>query len=653
MKKLMMAGIIMLLALPGFIWAQEGQEEVIALEEVVVTATRTEATLEQIGGSSVTVISAEDIEAKQQFTVEEVLKGAPGIDISATGGLGTTTSVFLRGADSKNTLILVDGIMFNDPASTNRGADLANLTVDNIERIEVVKGPLSVLYGSNATAGVINIITKKGRGKPSVYAGLEGGSYNTWKYYGGASGALDKFNFSVTASRVDTDGFSVANDANDRIPHAGNTSEDDGWENTTVSAKLGVDITPEFDINAIVRNLDSEVELDDWNFLGGYSGDRFDTDPWTFLPTPNPTGKKERKTTGDQSFGKINVHNHFFDRFFESNLYYQVSNQEREDFDNDGIRTYDHDGQTWELGWQGGLNFNDANILSLGAIHFNETMDSDSSNIHDKEADTTSLWAHDQLFLGENLVLVGGLRHDDHDRFGSETTYRFAPSYTIRQTQTTFKASYGTGFRAPSLFELYSPYGSVALKPEESEGWDVGLEQGLVDNKVRVGLTYFSTTYTDRIDFDMATWKYTQLPGKTKTKGIEAFVGWTPIAELDLLLNYTYNDTEDPQGERLVRRPLNKIYVNARYRPIVKVLLNIDLHWVDDRKAISAAGDKDGNPVDKLDSYMVVNLSASYDVTDYMQVYGRIGNLFDEEYEEAWSYATPGLSGYLGIKLSY
>jgi vitamin B12 transporter len=649
MKNLIIVSILVFLILPGGIRAEEGQEEVIALEEVVVTATRTEATLEQIGGSSVTVITAEDIEAKGQITVEEVLKGTPGIDVAATGGLGATTSVFLRGADSKNTLILVDGIMFNDPASTNRGADLANLTVDNIERIEIVRGPLSVLYGSNATAGVINIITKKGKGKPSVHAGLEGGSYNTWKYYGGASGALDKFNFSVAASRVDTDGFSVANDDNDRIPHAGNTSEDDGWENTTVSAKLGVDITPDFDINAIVRNLNSEVELDDWDFSGGYSGDRFD--PVTSLP--DPTGKKERKTTSDQSFGKINVHNHFFDRFFESNLYYQVSNQKREDFDNDGTRSYDHDGETWELGWQGGLNFDDVNILSFGATHFNETMDSDSSNIHDKDADTRSLWAHDQLFLGDSLVLVGGLRHDDHDRFGGKTTYRFAPAYTITETQTTFKASYGTGFRAPSLFELYSAYGSETLKPEESEGWDVGFEQGLMDKKIRFGLTYFSTTYTDLIDYDMATWKYTQLPGETKTKGIEASVGWTPVSDLDLLLNYTYNDTEDPEGERLVRRPLNKIYLNARYRPIVKVLLNIDLYWFDDRKAIEAAGDKDGNPVYKLDSYTLVNLSASYDITHYIQVYARIDNLFDEEYEEAWSYATPGLSGHLGIKLSY
>jgi vitamin B12 transporter len=599
------------------------------------------------------VITAEDIEAKGQITVEEVLKGTPGIDVAATGGLGTTTSVFLRGADSKNTLILVDGIIFNDPSSPDRGADLANLTVDNIERIEIVRGPLSVLYGSNATAGVINIITKKGRGKPSVHAGLEGGSYNTWKYYGGASGAVDKFNFSVAASRIDTDGFSVANDDNDRIPHDGNTSEDDGWENTTVSAKLGVDITPDFDINAIVRNLDSEIELDDYDFSGGYSGDRFDTDPVTFLSTPNPTGKKERKTTSDQSLGRINVHNYFLDRFFESNLYYQLSNQQREGFDNDGIKWYDYDGETWELGWQGGLNFNDVNILSFAATHFNETMDSDSEGIHDKEADTRSLWAHDQLFLGENLVLVGGLRHDDHDRFGSETTYRFAPSYTIRQTQTTLKASYGTGFRAPSLYELYSVYGSETLKPEKSEGWDVGFEQGLMDKKIRFGLTYFSTTYTDRIDYDFATSMYAQLPGETKTKGIEAFGGWTPISDLDLLLNYTYNDTEDPEGEQLVRRPLNKIYLNARYRPIVKLVLNIDLYWVDDRKAVEAAGDKDGNPVERLDSYTLVNLSASYDITDYIQVYGRIDNLFDEEYEEAWSYATPGLSGYLGVKVRY
>ncbi|MBW2608587.1 MAG: TonB-dependent receptor, partial [Deltaproteobacteria bacterium] len=254
MKKLLILHVIVFIfLLQGWCMAENEKkdgESIVTMEEVVVTATKTELSMEKIGGSSVTVITAEDIEDKKLSTVKEVLKGVQGIDVKATGGPGTQTSIFMRGADSKNTLVLLDGIMVNDPSSLHRNADLANLTVDNIERIEVVRGPMSVLYGSNATAGVINIITKKGKGKPSVYAGTEGGSYGTWRVYGGTSGASDKFNFALAASMTETGGFSQANDENNRIPHAGNTYEDDGWKNTTISGKAGTDITPDFDINA-------------------------------------------------------------------------------------------------------------------------------------------------------------------------------------------------------------------------------------------------------------------------------------------------------------------------------------------------------------------------------------------------------------------
>lgn len=637
------------LTLPALGLSQEETQSASAetLDDIVVTATRIESSVGKIGGISATVINAEDIEAKQQPTVEEVLKGIPGIDIVSNGGPGTQSSVFIRGADSKNTLVLVDGIMFNDPSSPNRNADLGNLTTENIERIEVIRGPSSVLYGSNATAGVINIITKKGQNKPSIYAGGEGGSYNTWKGYGGASGAVDRFNFSLSASYINTDGFSIANDDNDQIPHAGNTSEDDSWNNTTLSGKFGFDITPDFDINAVLRYLNSETDMDDSG--PGYAGDRFDGWP----STANPTGAKEQRTENEQFFGKVNLHNYFFDRFFESNFSYQGSDQDRQSYDNDGNKSYDYNGKTQEFSWQGNLNFNEINLLTFGASYFEEKMKSDSSGINSKDSDTTSFWLQDQIFVGDSLDIVAGLRYDDHDKFGDKTTYRIAPAYTINQTQTLLKASYGTGFRAPSLFELYSSYGNETLNPEESEGWDIGFEQGFADNKIKLGLTYFDMTFKDRIGYDFATWTYNQLPGDTKSNGVETFVQWTPVPDLDFLVNYTYNDTEDPDGEQLVRRPENKVHFNTRYRFLEKAMVNLDLFWVGDRDAYSGAKDLNGNSVDVLNSYFLVNVSGSYDITDHIQFYGRVDNLFDETYEEAWSYASAGLSAYIGVKFTY
>jgi vitamin B12 transporter len=301
----------------------DSETSTTTMKKVVVTATKTVSPSGQIGGSSVTVISSEEIKAKQQTTVEEILKGVPGLDIVANGGAGTTTSVFLRGADSKNTLILIDGVMLNDPSNSTRSASLGNLNVDNIERIEVVRGPQSVLYGSNATAGVINIITKKGTGKRTIYAGTEGGSYGTWKASAGSSGAINNINYSLTVSHTKTDGFSTANDDNDRIPHAGNTSENDGWENTTLTGKFDVTITPDFDISAIIRYLDSDVELDESG--DGYIGDRFNYPDWPLPPIPEPNGLKEMRSESEQILGKFSVHNFFFNKTLESNLYYQAS----------------------------------------------------------------------------------------------------------------------------------------------------------------------------------------------------------------------------------------------------------------------------------------------------------------------------------------
>lgn len=643
MKKILVSCIIMaVLALPALCMAETGTTEI---EEVVVTATRSEAPVAKIGGSSLTVITAEDIAARQQHTVEEVLKSVPGLDIVANGGPGTLSSVFLRGADSKNTLVMIDGVMYNDPSGANRGAKLANITVDNIERIEVVRGPLSVLYGSNATAGVVNIITKKGKGKPSVYAGVEGGSYDTYKMYGGSSGAISKLNYSVAASYTDTAGFSIADDDNDQILHDGNTSEKDGWENTTFSAKLGVDITPNFDVNGTVRRQDSEVENDDYSSTLGYAGDQFAG------TTPQPDGKKLQWTDSDETLYKFDVNNRFLDGMFNTSFYYQATDADRIMYDSDGQKDSEFFGNSSEYGGQGAFNYNNLNILTVGASYFKEEME--TSTITPKEADLTSIWGQDQLYILPGLDLVAGVRHDDHEKFGGKTTYRVAPAYTIEQTQTVLKVSYGTGFRAPSLFELFSSYGNEELKPETSVGWDAGFEQILLDNNIKFGATYFNLRFDDRIAYDFATSKYQQAEGTTKTSGIEAFVQWSPIADLDLQLNYTYSHAKDPDGIRLVRRPLNKLFFNARYRLFEKARVNLDVRWVDERDANTSSKDKDGNQVKNLDAYTLVNVSASYDITKWLQVYGRIDNLFDTFYEEAWSYAAPGFSAYGGIKLSY
>lgn len=646
----LLTGLVIVWLLPAVCPAQTPD---VTMEEVVVTATRTETALDKAGGSSVTLITAEDIAAKKQTTVEEVLKGTPGLDVAATGGPGTQTSVFIRGADAKNTLVMIDGIMVNDPSSPNRAADLANLTTDNIERIEVVRGPLSALYGSNATGGVVNIITKTGRGEPSLYVGSEYGTYDTWKTYGGASGQWEKLHFAVAAAHTDTNGFSTANDRNDAIPNGLDTDEDDGWENTTLSGKFGVDITADFDVSATVRMVTSEVALDDFSFAG-YAVDQ----------AANPLGPEKQKTESDQLFYRFDVHNRFFDGLLDSRFFYKGADQEQDTFDAAGDPAYDYTGKTVETGWQGALTLADGHTLSLGYTYFQESYD--RTTIREKSADLNSYWISDQIFLlDEALVVVAGVRLDDHECFGTETTWQVAPSYRIKRTGTTLKASYGTGFRAPSLYELFADAnpawfflgGNEDLDPEESEGWDAGFEQDVFDGVLIFGATYFYTRYKDRIEYvtDPVTFlsTYENLDGTTTTEGVEAFIEWLPIEDLSLRLSYTHTDTDDPDGEDLVRRPENKVRFNSRYRMFDCTTLDLDVFWVDARKASTFAFDRLGNQIEKLDDYVLVNLAASYDLNSHVQLYGRIDNLFNENYEDAWSYATPGFSLYGGVKFTF
>ena len=637
------------------------------MDDIFVTATRTEQSMDKIGGSSVSILTFEEIDAKKQIAVSEALKDIPGIDINKNGGMGSLTSVFMRGADSKNTLILIDGMIFNDPASADRSASIESITTDAVDRIEVVRGPMSVLYGSNATGGVINIITKKGTEKPSLFAGVEGGAYRTLKYNGALFGVLSQFNYSLTGSVVDTDGFSTANDDNDKIPHTGNTSEKDGWNNKSLYGKFGYDFTDNFDVTTNFMVLDSSLDLDDWyseyilalNGYGGYAGDRFGYDAfWNMVPEPD--GLKKARTDKAQAMGKINIHNYFFNRKLESQLSFQASRHKVEDYNNESERTAKTTGKNQQWAWQGGTDIQDMHMLDFGIDYYKEELTQNGwANISGKSADTKSIWLQDQFFLNDNFIFVAGARYDDHENFGGEATYRVAPAFYFHNTA--IKASLGTGFRAPSLYELYSDYGNPDLGAEKSMGWDIGVEQPFLSQKAKAGITYFSTLYEDRIGWDdnliipgnIYPGGYNQLDGKTKTKGVEAFLAYNLIPEVDLSIDYTYTDTEDPDGNSLARRPYNKVHLNSRYQFLEKGLLNLDIYWVGERNAIASAMDKDGNLVGDLDAYTLVNLSAQYDLSAHINVHARVDNLFDEFYETAWSYATPGLSGYVGMKLSY
>lgn len=595
-------------------------------EEVVVSATRTLNRISDAGGSSVTVITSEEIRNSGQPTVVDVIKGVAGIDVASNGGLGSNSSIFLRGADATYTLVLIDGVPVNDPSDGTRAPNLSNLIVDNIARIEIVRGPSSMLYGSGASAGVINIITRKAGDKPETYAGAEGGAYGTYKYYAGTSGRKGIMDYSIGFSRLKTDGFSSTDKRNSWINPTGRSFEKDGYDNTTLSGNFGFRFSDHISLETSLRHTDASTEYDN--------------------PGVDLIGNDQ---DSEQFSGRVALKMNY--QPLLSTVYYNVSSQNRSYISNDVLNAKYH-GFIYEIGWQGDLSVTDNNIVSIGLNAQNERIDQKSYGLYassvDHDVSSNAIFLEDQWRFG-NLRFVGGIRYEDNEKFGDKTTFRIAPSYSLGDTM--FKFSYATAFKAPSLYELYSMYGNEQLKAETSEGWDAGIEQK-IGKRVTVGSTYFHTDYDDRIAFDLSTWKYAQAEGKTRTLGVENFVEWRPSDSLTAVMNYTYTYTRDANDSELARRPKNKVGLTCSWKATDRLKLNTNVQWVGSRRDSGARND-DGVITGKLDSYLLVNLATSYRLSDNFEVYGRIDNIFDKYYEDAWGYATPGRSAYAGMKVNF
>jgi vitamin B12 transporter len=595
-------------------------------QEVVVSATKTLNSIADAGGSSVTVITEQEIKNSGQPTVVEVIKGSAGIDVASNGGPGSNSSIYLRGADAKYTLVLVDGVPVNDPADGTRSPNLSNLTVDNVSQIEIVRGPSSFLYGSGASAGIINIITKKAGEKPEAYAGLEGGSYGSYKYYAGASGRRGIIDYSIGFSRLKTDGFSSTDERNRYVNPADLSFEEDGYENTSASANVGIRLNDNLRFETVFRHTDANSEYDN--------------------PGVDVIGNEQDSA---QYSGRLSLKMNY--QPLTSTLYYGFSSQDRS-YLADGTLSSKYHGYLYEIGWQGDLKVTNNNTVSVGLNAQHELIDQKSfgafASSIDNDMASNAIFFEDQWHIG-NLRLVGGVRYEDNEKFGDKTTFRFAPSYDFGDTVVKF--SYATGFRAPSLYELYSAYGNEQLKAESSKGWDIGVEQKLGQN-LSVGATFFRTDYDDRIAFDLSTWKYAQADGRTRTEGLESFLEWRPDAPYAITVNHTYTYTQDANDQELLRRPKNKVGLSCTWKANDRLRLNTNIQWVGSRRDSGARNDE-GVVTGKLESYTLVNLSATYRFRDNFELYGRIDNLFDEYYEEAWRYATPGRSAYAGVKVTF
>lgn len=617
------------------------------LSDVVVSATKT-ATLSTQVGSAITVIDREQIELSQKGTVLELLSEVPGISLVQQGGAGKLATVFLRGANPGQSLVLLDGVEMNNPGDVSNAFDFSNLQTSDIERIEILRGPQSTLYGSDALAGVISIFTRKTSQGLTTAAHLESGSYNSLRSNVSVSGNVSGLSYLVAANDFKTKGFSSASD------QYGNT-EPDGYKTSSYTSKFSYAFPEDISLSLLLRFNKANADLDAGN---GVNGD-----------DPNYSYSLQ------ESVLKTSLDFSLFDKQWDQSLSFNFVRNFRkyvDDVDANHPKTSSdarYDGTKKKVEWLNTLNLLNNNRITFGAegeeetavADYYSTSEWDPYNSFFPKASTTTfgLFAQDQISIIKNFNATLGIRYDKHKKFGSVITYRIAPVYFVEETGTKFRATYGTGFKAPSLYNLFDPAtGNVALNPEKSKGWEIGVEQFLVDNKLSIEVSYFANAITNLISsikVDSITYQQRNI-AKAETKGMEFILKYKLDETVIFNFSYTYTKTKDKSDGSpdkdlpLLRRPKEKISLSSIF------FLNEKLHLGFELLHTGTRDDKDFSafPAQRiqLKSYTLVNMSASYKINSMFEIFGKLHNLFDEKYEELLGYGTERRAVYTGINFS-
>lgn len=609
----------------------------VQLDDVLVTATKYPTDVQNIS-SSFTIISKQQIQMINAPSVLQLLRDVEGISIAQQGGIGKLNSLFMRGANANHTLVLIDGVEVNDPSSPGNAFDLSHLQTENVDRIEIVRGAQSTLYGSDALAGIINIFTQPGSDINKLQLRTEGGSNSYYKGSGHFTGSYDLLDYSINFSRLSTEGISAANEK------YGN-NEADGYVNNSFSSLLGVQILQNLKLNLNYRFTDASTDLDQGNKLGDDPNYTYDIEENIFHSSLNWDLFDEK-----------------WQQKFSGSVLRRISKSKNEpDEINPGSSTNFTNATRTKFEWLNNLKFIPYNIVTIGfeteLEKANTEYKSESefgpfeSVFPSQQMRTNSVFAQNQLILDGGFSAVAGLRYDDNEKYGGHSTFKVGVSYFYNKTGTKLKANYGTGFKAPTLFYLFDPaFGNPNLNPEENKGWDAGFEQYFFGSNFSFGATYFSNEFENLFGFDENF--VTINIDKAETKGVETFLTYNSD-NFYAHLTYTYTDAVDLSGEqetKLIRRPADKVTLSVSFNPVEKLNLNSSIRYVGERE------DDDFSTFPstrvQLSDYTIVDFTVNYKLLSNLNLFGRVENLFDTDYEEVLYYGTLGRAFYAGLNYS-
>ena len=622
-------------------FAAQGQTaQQTEIEEVLVSASLLPISASR-SANAITVIDSKQLKNRAALSVSDLLRDVPGLAVSRSGLQGSATQIRVRGAEANHLLVLIDGVEANDPSQSDE-LNWGTLSAADIERIEVIRGPQSSLRGSDAMAGVVNIVTRRADRPLSVNLFSETGSFGTYNSGLSIGSKQGDFDGRLSVNHIETEGENISRTG----------SEKDGYRNTNINLNAGWTVSDELRLSVAARQSDGMNEFDADGDFDGLVDDQ------------------EKVSEFRNSTMRIQGDYVSADGRFQHKLVIAQSNNDNEAFDTGVLGTYTS--STKDQYQYVGSAFWDESSQRLSVLAEREEEDFqqrgaiDDYGIYgiydpnqDRERNTDSIAIEYRNDISDALSLAASARYDDNSEFDSANTVRVEAVYQLNDG-TRLRSAYGTAIKNPTFTERFGFYtnfiGNPSLEPEESTSWELGIDQMLFDNSLTLSATLFDTELKNEINgsaVDPVTFGYTAVnkEGKSQRQGVELTAIGTLTNSLSLNAAYTYTDSVEWDDE-------TGVYIDEVRR--ARHMASLNLSWqAMDNLHINTNVQHNGSQTDvvfpdivALDSYTLVNLNANFSATEKLDVYLRLDNLFDESYEEVFSYQTLGFGASLGVRFS-
>jgi len=594
----------------------------VTLDNIVISATKVAQNIEDTT-SSVQVLTKEDIDERGYSSVLDLLNSFVGVGYTQDGGLGGLTKLYVRGVGGARVLVLINGIRFQDPSS-KYGADFSRLMVSNVEKVELISGAQSGVWGADASAGVINIITTKIENGFNSGANFQYGSFNTQEIGAYTSYITENYSANFSVNNYKTDGYSAQSPYGSDIEDY----EDDGYENRTIDLSIGYNFTKSDKIFAQLVNIDVKSNNDTYSVGKG---------------TENKNMRVETQT----NLLNLSYIKNIFNNSIKLN--YNFAKFKKDELDmTKGV--YQYEGRTDEIELHDTISYRGKDFILVGSSYKKDDVESmkvdklrDRDRVH-----SNALFITNTNFLND-FIVTESLRRDDYSNFGEKITGKIGVKYSVND-ELFFSSNYGTGYNAPSIIMILNPQGkeNKDLEAEDTKSFDVTAQYK------NLGITYFHNRVENLISYDKKKKQHINIDGTSTFKGVELKYSTDITDELFINISYTHLSAKDKDGIELRRRVKDsyKFATDYYFNDVLKFDFNGEYigERYDDMLSVKDPSKTKGRQTGK---YLVMNFVTNYEITDKISTYLKINNIFDKYYQVVDGYSSSPRAFYSGLNMKF